>query len=111
MSVLDNVRRRFDALGMCCVEVPEWPDETGAPTRLYFTPFTPKERDRLYARDRGDAERAVDFIVMKACDEQGKAVFSLADKPQLLRMAEANVLARIVEEAVGYVPAEDDPGN
>lgn len=111
MSVLENISRRFDTLGMCRVEVPEWPEPDGSPTVLYFTPFTPRERDLLYGRERGDAERAVDFVILKALDEQGKQVFTKADKPKLIRVAEANVLGRIVEEAIGWSPPEDDPGN
>ena len=39
MSVIDNAKTHFENLGVQSIEVPEWKDEHGKPTIIYWNPI------------------------------------------------------------------------
>ena len=89
------------------VEVPEWADDSGAPTILYSKPITLFEMRRWWkGMQSDDITIFVDLIIAKAEDREGNKVFTLEDKQPLLRTAEFSVLARVAGEMVDFTDAE-----
>ena len=108
-KVLDNVVGHFERTGTKVIEVPEWGDDNG-PLMIYATAFTMDEQRRLRSKNKGDLDDPsvlVDLLILKALDSEGNKLFDLADKPTLMRKADANVLARVATEVTGVADAED----
>jgi hypothetical protein len=81
------------------IDVAEWPDENGKPERVFYTPLTAGELDRIQRKHptfltTSSFAGMVDLIISKALNGQGEKVFSLEDKQVLLR-EETSVIARI----------------
>lgn len=97
MSAIDAIRGRYESIGRTRIEVPEWGDGDG-PAVYYARPYTladERKISRFFRDDASDAEGWAELIVLMLEDEDGNAVFSKADKPKLLRLAEAYVMKRI----------------
>ena len=47
MSVIDRAKSHFESLGTQSIEVPEWKDDDGKPTVIYWNPITLAEKNRL----------------------------------------------------------------
>ena len=77
----------WEAMKRQKVDVPEWN------TTIWFDPLTLAERDE-FANLPGN-EFTAEIIIKKATDENGKRLFTKADKAQLLDAAAPSVVARI----------------
>lgn len=83
------------------IAIPEWPDEDGKPTVIYWSPFTIDEQNKLRAmRDAGNDD-AVDgmlrVLITKAQGENGVRLFDIGDRPEMRNSVDALVLDRIIE--------------
>ena len=48
MSILDRAKSHFENIGVQSIEVPEWKDEDGKPTVIYWNPINLFEKNKLY---------------------------------------------------------------
>ena len=113
LKVLDQVVRHFEHQGTRIIHVPEWGDEDG-PLQIHVSPYTMDEQKKLRARNKGDLDDPsvlVDLLILKAEDGQGNKMFELGDKPQLMRKADANILARVAAEITSAEGLEDTAKN
>ena len=106
MSIADKLKERI-AFQAKSFHVTEWD------TDVYCTPFTCGELDKLQKRHPGflnnlAGEAMVDLIVMKALDENGKQLFTLKEKPYLLR-EEATVINDVASKLIAQTGLEDTP--
>ena len=96
MSLADRIKARTSA--KFHIDVPEWGDE-GKPERVYYGPLLAGEISRLQRKHPAfltnmDMAGAVELIVMKAENGQGEKLFTLEDKPTLMR-EEVAVISRV----------------
>ena len=77
MSVIDIAKSHFENLGTQSIEVPEWKDEDGKPTVLYWNPITLSEKNKLLRKSDtlNDVSLLADVLLMKALDKDGNKVF------------------------------------
>lgn len=94
-NVMDRVRAHFDAKETKIIEVPEWGDEK-SPLYIYSSPLTLAQKNRLYKMSKeDDLGLMVEALIMKAKDSEGNCLFTRADKPDLMRSSDPDVLIRI----------------
>lgn len=87
------------------IAVPEWGE--GEPLKMYFSVFTCKDASTMERKHKGwvtnmTTEAMVDLLIMKAEDEKGETLFTVEDKPFLMREPYA-VMMRIAAQIVGTV--------
>ena len=97
MSMIDKATAHFEevlAQGlMGPIEVPEWD------AKIYYKPSTTmfEEAKIIELTQAGKTTEAlVTTLIMRARDEDGKPVFSGADKQKLMRSVDPKVILRIV---------------
>jgi hypothetical protein len=83
------------------IEIPEWPDENAAPSRLYFKPAN-RLRLREFSRFLELArlqtvEAALDIIVLRALDEKQQPIFHPAQRAELQRHVDPEVILAIIK--------------
>lgn len=105
MSLLQNVRERYERIGRFEIEVPEWG------CSLWFHPVPSAVFDKVVRNEKDELARNVRLLIECAEKEDGSKAFGFGDKAELMRIAEARVISRIVEQALNYEPPENDPGN
>ena len=109
MSIIDRAKSHFESIGVQSIEVPEWKDEDGKASVIYWNPINLFEKNKLFKKSENlsDVSILADIIVMKALDKDGKKVFKLEDKQTLMEKADPNILQRIAQKMV-LVPSIDD---
>ena len=77
MSVIDRVKNHFETLKTITIEVPEWKDDDGKPTVIYWNPINLFEKNKLFKKsdNLSDVSILADIVVMKALDQDGKKLF------------------------------------
>lgn len=94
-KIIDRVKAHFDAKKIKIIEVPEWGDGDN-PLYIYCSPLTLAQKNRLYKMAKeDDLGLMVEALIMKAKDKEGNCLFSRADKPELMRSCDPDVLIRI----------------
>jgi len=96
--VLARAVAHYEATEVRHIDVPEWPDENGAPTVIFWRAGTLAQEDVIRARFEKTGSRAglmVDTITARALDEDGNKMFTVADKPGLMKSADGAVVSRI----------------
>lgn len=98
-ALIKRVAMHFEGLARCSISVPEWGESEGEPLILYFTRWVPADwqKIRTKAVPGDEAGTMVNIIILKAEDEQGNKLFTLEDKPELLRQASSATVERIVK--------------
>lgn len=94
------------------VAVPEWPDDDGAPTVIYWSPLTLDEQRKLRAlHEQKGNEDSVDYglrlLIAKAEDATGQKLFTIEDKAALRGSADALVIDRIMVAMMSTQSVED----
>ena len=103
-SILDRARNQFRArMGseLRVIEVPEWPDEDGHPTKIFFRPvlnFLEQEEITQLVDQGKKMEAIVRTLILRARDSEGKALFRKDQRVELMRQCDPEVIARIVTE-------------
>ena len=97
MSVIGIAKTHFESLGVQSIEVPEWKDENGNATILYWNPINLSEKNTLFKKsdNLNDVSILADIVVMKSLDKDGKKVFKAEDKLALMYKVDSDVLSRI----------------
>lgn len=106
MSILSKAtahyRERISG-GFQSIEVPEWG------TEIFFKPSISLKEQAPISRllSQGKSEEAlVETLIIRCHDADGKRVFRMADKHELMNKVDPSVVARIVE---AINAREDDP--
>ena len=50
MKVIDRAKSHFESLGVQHIEVPEWEDEHGRATIIYWNPITLSEKKKVFSK-------------------------------------------------------------
>lgn len=81
------------------INVPEWGE--GNKCDFYSKAINLKERQIIERNSKDDIELAVEIVIRKLEDNEGKNVFNRADKEDLMRNACPKVIARVAEQILG----------
>lgn len=105
-KIIDRVKAHFDAKEIKVIEVPEWGDEQN-PLYIYSSAMTLAQKNRLYKMAKeDDLGLMVEALIMKAKDKEGNCLFSRADKPELMRSCDPDVLIRIATNIMSETDLE-----
>ena len=109
MSVIDRAKSHFESLGTQSMEVPEWKDDDGNPTVIYWNPITLAEKKRLFQKsdNLNDVGILADIILMKAIDKDGKKLFTLEDKIALMHKVDSDVLAKVATKIIQNISPDE----
>ena len=109
MSVIDRAKSHFESLGTQSMEVPEWKDDDGNPTVIYWNPITLAEKKRLFQKsdNLNDVGILADIILMKAIDKDGKKLFTLEDKIALMHKVDSDVLAKVATQILQTITPDE----
>ena len=109
MKIIDRAKTHFESLGVQSIEVPEWKDEDGKPTIIYWNPITLSEKNKLFKKsdNMSDVSILADIVLMKALDKNGNKVFTLEDKLALMRKVDSDVLSKVATAMVQAINPEE----
>ena len=109
MSILDRAKSHFENIGVQSIEVPEWKDEDGKATVIYWNPINLFEKNKLFKKSDNmtDVSILADIVVMKSLDKDGKKIFKLEDKMDLLTRVDSDVLSRIATAMIQVVSPDE----
>ena len=109
MSILDNARSHFENIGVQSIEVPEWKDENGNPSIIYWNPINLYEKNVLFKKSgsMSDVSILADIVLMKALDKNGNKIFTLEDKLVLMHKVDSDVLSKVATAMVQAINPEE----
>ena len=109
MKLIDSAKSHFESLGVQHMEIEEWKDESGNPSVIYWNPITLSEKNKLFKKsdNLSDVSILADIVVMKALDKDGKKIFKLDDKMDLMTKVDSDVLSRIATAMVQVISPEE----
>ena len=109
MNVIDRAKSHFESLGTQSIEVPEWKDDDGKPTIIYWNPITLSEKNKLFKKsdNLSDVSILADILIMKALDKDGNKVFTLEDKIALMHKVDSDVLSRLATAMVQAISVDE----
>ena len=109
MSIIDRAKSHFESLGTQSMEVPEWKDDDGNPTVIYWNPITLAEKKRLFQKsdNLNDVGILADIVLMKALDKNEKKMFNLEDKIALMHKVDSDVLAKVATQIIQNITPDE----
>ena len=109
MKIIDRAKTHFESLGVQSIEVPEWKDEHGKPTIIYWNPINLSEKNILFKKSNNlnDVSILADIVLMKALDKDGNKIFKPEDKIALMYKVDSDVLSRISSAMVQTINPEE----
>jgi len=109
MKIIDRAKTHFESLGVQSIEVPEWKDEDGKPTVIYWNPITLSEKNKLFKKsdNMSDVSILADIVLMKALDKNGNKIFTLEDKLVLMHKVDSDVLSKVATAMVQAINPEE----
>ena len=109
MKIIDRAKSHFESLGVQSIEIPEWKDEDGKPTVIYWNPITLSEKTKLFKKsdNMSDVSILADIVLMKALDKNGNKVFTLEDKLALMHKVDSDVLSKVATAMVQAINPEE----
>ena len=93
-------RDKVAATDILHVEVPQWPDERGHPTIIYFMPLGAL-RTEAYSKvfdliRKATVESAVDILILRALSEDKTPLFKPVNRIEMLKKLDPEVLLDII---------------
>ena len=109
MKFIDRAKSHFESLGVQHIEVPEWKDEAGNPSVIYWNPITLSEKNKLFKKSENlsDVSILADILVMKALDKDGNKLFTLEDKIALMHKVDSDVLSKVATAMVQVITPQE----
>ena len=109
MKFIDRAKSHFESLGVQHIEVPEWKDEAGNPSIIYWNPINLSEKNKLFRKsvNLNDVSILADILIMKSLDKDGNKLFTLEDKIALMHKVDSDVLSRVATEMVKAITPEE----
>jgi hypothetical protein len=97
------------------IEVVEWGEDSDSPLTIYCGPMLALEMDKIQRKHPNFFQAAtiagmVDLIILKAEAKDGEKLFTLEDKPTLMR-EEFGLVARIAGEMISATSIEEQEKN
>lgn len=99
MSVINTVAKHYASQQKLVIFVPEWGQGEHS-LEMHILPMTMADvnmMQKLASKNASNLEQAVNIIIVKAKNKEGKRIFSLKDRDTLMEQADYKVIARIAE--------------
>jgi len=112
-KLLESAKAHFRerlAGGLQEIEVPEWLVDD-APAKIYFKPalnFQAQERIIKLSEEGKKAEAIVQAFIERALDEDGNRMFKQANRLELMKNVDPEIVGRVVSEMSGDEYSVDD---
>ena len=106
MEILDSAKSHFRerlAGGLRVLEVPEW-EVNGEPSKIYYKSslnFQQQEKILKLSDEGKKAEAIVMALIERALDADGNRIFNLANRTELMKKVDPEVISRIVGDMSG----------
>ena len=112
MSIADRIKARTSQKRH--IEVAEW-GEPDSPEKVYFGPLLAGELNRIQRKhpsflQNASFEAMVELIILKAENGQGEKLFTLEDKPILMR-EQVGIISQVAAEMMSGPSVEDHEKN
>ena len=118
MSVLARAKTHFKerlAEELQSLDVPEWADENGEPTKIYFRSSMNLKQKSIILKhyQKDELDKAIAFQLIFRCrDKDGKLIFSSNQLDQILDEIDPDIASRIIAEMEkGESEIEEIKGN
>lgn len=94
-DAIARVRAHYDSIAPKVIIVPEWDN-----LEIHATSVTLSEQSRIYsnAKEEDVYSSVIEVLIVKAKDAEGKALFTIADRPALLHHSDPAVVVRVASE-------------
>lgn len=103
-DAMARAKAHFASQAAISFKVPQWADDQGRPLVVTARPLNLMDKDHLAAvgRDVGaeSFELMAHIVILHARDEQGRPLFTMADKPDLMARVDPDVLTDIAARIV-----------
>jgi hypothetical protein len=110
-------REKVAATEILKIDVPQWPDERGKPTIIYFLPLG-AVRTETYSKifdliRKSTVEAAIDILILRAINEDKTPMFRPINRLEMLKKLDPEVLLEIIgrmgelDAAYSETPAHD----
>jgi hypothetical protein len=95
-------RDKVAATEILHIDVPQWPDDRGNPTIIYFMPLGAL-RTEIYSKvfdliRRASVESAVDIVILRALNEDKTPIFKPINRIEMLKKLDPEVLLDIISK-------------
>lgn len=95
-------RDKVAATEILHIDVPQWPDDRGNPTIIYFMPLGAL-RTEIYSKvfdliRRASVESAVDIVILRALNEDKTPMFKPINRIEMLKKLDPEVLLDIISK-------------
>ena len=112
MSIAERIKARTSQKRH--IEVAEW-GEPDSPEKVYFGPLLAGELNRIQRKhpsflQSASFEAMVELIILKAENGQGEKLFTLEDKPILMR-EQVGIISQVAAEMMSGPTVEDQEKN
>ena len=112
MSIAERIKARTSQKRH--IEVAEW-GEPDSPEKVYFGPLLAGELNRIQRKhptflQSASFEAMVELIILKAENGQGEKLFTLEDKPILMR-EQVGIISQVAAEMMSGPSIEDHEKN
>ena len=113
MSIIDGAKAHFRERlsgGLQSIEVPEW-DVDGKPAVIYYKPslnFSQQEKILKLSDEGKKAEAIVQALIERALDEDGNRIFKQANRLELMKQVDPEIISRLVNDMSGDEDNLDD---
>ena len=110
MSIADRIKERSQRRRTILVE--EWGEDENTPLPVYFGPLTAFELNKIQRKHQGFLSNAtlagmVDLIIMKAEDKENNKLFTVDDRPVLMR-EEVHVISQVASEMLSSADSVEE---
>ena len=112
-AMLEAAKKQMAGAPMLFIDVPEWPDVEGKPSRIWYrAAMTVGERFDIFGwKIDGDVRyRQAYTLIRRALDEKGNPLFTLADEAVLIGLA-SHIVQRISDVLISPPPTVADAKN
>jgi hypothetical protein len=98
-AILDRARAHYAALPRKQIEIAEWGESADRPEVVTWSALSVRDQERIYAPVDGKAPAGslvrLRAVMLKACDADGKRLFSEMDEKALRHDVDGDVVGRI----------------
>jgi hypothetical protein len=97
---MKQYREKVEAAGILSIEVPQWQDESGNPTLIYFRPLSTlpvKDYSKVvYYATQETVEAGVDILIVRALNADKTPMFRGVERGELVRKVDSEVILDII---------------
>lgn len=104
-ALVQRISAHFRNLAVRQIEVPEWGESPDQPLIVYAKPMNVMAAEQIFKA--GQYGMFIEAMIQLACDESGKPLWTIADKPQLRRAAPREIVERLGLELIRARDADE----